>query len=80
MLLFPLFVLVHDPICLAKLSYQDPSVSGSRTIRESFMLCFHGGSCHCVGLVAGYVMNVGDFLILALPSVMFNVISAVVAI
>ena len=44
------------------------------------MLCFHGGSCHCVGLVAGYVRNVGCFLILALPSGMVNVVSAGVAI
>ena len=44
------------------------------------MLGFHGGSCHCVCLVAGYVRNVGGFLILALPSGMVNVISAGVSV
>ena len=76
MLLFPLFVLVHDPIRLAKVSRQDPIVSRSRTLRERFMVCFHGGSGHCVCLIAGYIGKVGGFLILALPSGMVNVISA----
>ena len=80
MFLFPLFVLVHDPIRRAKLSCQDLTVSGSRNIRECFMLCFHGGSCHCMCLPVGYVWNVGGFLILALPSGMVNVISARVTI
>ena len=55
-------------------------MSGSCSIRDCFMLCFRGGSCHCVGLVVGYVKNVSGFLILALPSGMVNVISTGVAV
>ena len=44
------------------------------------MLGFHRGSCHCVCLVAEYVRNMSVFLILALPSVMVNVVSEGVAV
>ena len=55
-------------------------MSGSRAIRERFMLHFHQGSCHCVCLVAKHVRNVGRFLVLELPSSVVNVVSAGVAI
>ena len=55
-------------------------MSGSRAIRERFMLRFHQASCHCVCLVAEHVRNVGRFLVLAFPSGVVNVVSTGVAI
>ena len=44
------------------------------------MLRFHPGSCHCVCPVEGHVLNVGRFLVMALPSGVFNIVYAGVAI